>query len=86
MQLQRFILNFNIGLQALFQNRFRAVLTSLGIILGVASVIAMLAIGKGAEKEILEQIKEVGSNNVIIKSKTPDQSKKDQDESADASG
>ncbi len=86
MQLQRFILNFNIGLQALFQNRFRAVLTSLGIIFGVASVIAMLAIGKGAEKEILEQIKEVGSNNVIIKSKTPDQSKKDQDESADASG
>ena len=86
MQLQRFILNFNIGLQALFQNRFRAILTSLGIIFGVASVIAMLAIGKGAAKEILEQIKEVGSNNVIIKSKTPDQSKKDQDESADASG
>lgn len=76
MKLQRFLFNFNIGIQALLNNRFRAVLTSLGIIFGVASVIAMLAIGKGAEKEILEQIKQVGSNNVIIRSKMPDQKSK----------
>lgn len=78
MKLQRFLFNFNIGIQALLNNRFRAVLTSLGIIFGVASVIAMLAIGKGAEKEILEQIKQVGSNNIIIKSKTPEQKAKDE--------
>lgn len=70
MKLQRIVFNFKIGIEALIQNKFRAVLTSLGIIFGVASVIAMLAIGKGAEKEILEQIKQVGSNNVIIKAKT----------------
>ena len=63
----------------MFQNRMRAILTSLGIIFGVASVIAMLAIGKGAEKEILEQIKQVGSNNVIIKSRMDDQSRKNDD-------
>ncbi len=79
MRLQRVIFNFDIGIRALFQNRFRAILTSLGIIFGVASVIAMLAIGKGAEKEILEQIKQVGSNNVIIKSKMEDQSRKNGD-------
>ena len=84
MKLQRVLFNFNIGIRALVQNRFRAMLTSLGIIFGVASVIAMLAIGKGAEKEILEQIKQVGSNNVIIKSKTEDQSQKSSNN--DASG
>lgn len=83
MKLKRFFFNFNIGIQALLNNRFRAILTSLGIIFGVASVIAMLAIGKGAEKEILEQIKQVGSNNVIIKSQMPDQkSKNDGDQSS----
>lgn len=79
MRFQRFVFNFNIGIQALLQNRFRAILTSLGIIFGVGSVIAMLAIGKGAEKEILEQIKQVGSNNVIIKSKGADQQSKSDD-------
>jgi putative ABC transport system permease protein len=59
--------NFLIALEAIFQNKLRAVLTSLGIIFGVASVIAMLAIGKGAEQEILEKIKLLGTNNIIIK-------------------
>jgi putative ABC transport system permease protein len=45
---------------------FRSVLTALGIIFGVAAVIAMLAIGNGARQEILEQIKLVGLNNIII--------------------
>lgn len=42
-------------------------LTSLGIIFGVASVIAMLAIGRGAQEEVLNQMKLLGTNNVIIK-------------------
>ncbi len=65
--MDRFYFNFKIALEALIANRFRAILTSLGIIFGVAAVIAMLAIGAGTEREILEQIKQIGSNNIIIK-------------------
>jgi len=54
------------ALVAVGHNRLRASLTSLGILFGVASVIAMLAIGKGAEREILEQMRLLGSNNVVI--------------------
>ena len=54
------------AVEAVSHNTLRAALTSLGILFGVASVIAMLAIGKGAEQEILEQMKLLGSNNVII--------------------
>ncbi len=54
------------ALEAVRHNRLRAGLTSLGILFGVASVIAMLAIGKGAEREILEQMVLLGANNVII--------------------
>ena len=59
--------NFRIAAEAIFQNKVRSILTSLGIIFGVASVIAMLAIGSGAENEILEKMKLLGTNNIIIK-------------------
>ncbi len=52
--------------EAVANNKLRAGLTSLGILFGVASVISMLAIGKGAEQEILEQMRLLGSNNVVI--------------------
>jgi len=54
------------ALEAVGHNKLRAALTSLGILFGVASVIAMLAIGKGAETEILEQMRLLGSNSIII--------------------
>jgi putative ABC transport system permease protein len=54
------------AVDAVAHNKLRAGLTSLGILFGVASVIAMLAIGKGAEQEILEQMRLLGSNNIII--------------------
>jgi putative ABC transport system permease protein len=54
------------ALEAVGHNKLRAGLTSLGILFGVASVIAMLAIGKGAEQEILEQMRLLGTNNYII--------------------
>ncbi len=54
------------GVEAIFANRVKSFLTALGIIFGVAAVISMLAIGNGAEQEILEQIKLVGVNNIII--------------------
>src|SRR6056297_1152551 len=44
----------------------RSFLTSLGIIFGVASVIAMLAIGRGAQQEVLQQMQLLGTNNVIV--------------------
>jgi putative ABC transport system permease protein len=74
--MERWLINFFMGLEALNANKFRAMLTSLGIIFGVGAVIAMLAIGAGAEKEILEQIKLVGSNNIILKAIPPDPNKK----------
>lgn len=77
--MERLILNWKMGLESLGTNRFRALLTSLGIIFGVAAVIAMLAIGAGAEKEILEQIKLVGSNNIIIKALPPDPARKQEE-------
>jgi putative ABC transport system permease protein len=54
------------AVEAVGHNKLRAALTSLGILFGVASVIAMLAIGKGAESEILAQMKLLGSNNVMV--------------------
>jgi putative ABC transport system permease protein len=55
-----------IAAEAVAHNKLRASLTSLGILFGVASVIAMLAIGNGAEHEILEQMKLLGANNIVI--------------------
>src|SRR5215216_1838428 len=52
--------------EAVGHNKLRAGLTSLGILFGVASVIAMLAIGNGAEQEILAQMKLLGANNVVV--------------------
>jgi len=58
--------NFYIALEAVIANKVRSLLTALGIIFGVAAVIAMLAIGNGAQQEILEQIKLVGVNNIVV--------------------
>ena len=60
------IFSIRTAVEAVGQNTLRAALTSLGILFGVASVIAMLAIGRGAEQEILEQMRLLGSNSVII--------------------
>lgn len=57
---------FKIALRALANNKLRAFLTMLGIIIGVASVITMLAIGQGSKKSIQEQISEMGSNMIMI--------------------
>lgn len=59
--------NFYIALEAVFSHKLRSLLTALGIIFGVAAVIAMMAIGAGAQKEILDQMKLVGVNNIVIK-------------------
>jgi len=64
---EKYFYNLNIAMEAVVANRFRSVLTALGIIFGVAAVIAMLAIGNGARQEILDQMQMVGVNNIIIR-------------------
>ncbi len=63
---QRYLHDILIGIEAIQTNKIKSLLTALGIIFGVAAVISMLAIGNGAEQEILEQIKMVGVNNIIV--------------------
>lgn len=65
--LQKVLMNLFIAVEAVIANRLRSVLTALGIIFGVAAVIAMLAIGNGAQQEIIEQMKLVGVNNIVIR-------------------
>ena len=57
---------FKIALRALANNKLRSFLTMLGIIIGVASVITMLAIGQGSKRSIQAQISEMGSNMIMI--------------------
>lgn len=78
---ERHAYNLQIALEAVIANRFRSILTALGIIFGVAAVIAMLAIGSGAQQEILEQIKLVGVNNIIILPRPVEETQREQEES-----
>ena len=59
---------FNIAFRALRRNKMRSVLTALGIIIGVAAVIAMVGIGNGAKAQVEAQIASLGQNVIIISS------------------
>lgn len=61
---------FNIALRAVKANKMRSILTSLGIIIGVAAVIVMLAIGNGAQLTIQNEMKSMGTNLIMIRSGT----------------
>jgi len=60
-----------LGMKSLWMHKLRSLLTAMGIVFGVASVIAMLAIGEGASHEAQEQIKKLGSQNIILQSMKP---------------
>ncbi|MGA1976901.1 MAG: ABC transporter permease [Bacteroidales bacterium] len=62
----RYFHDIEIAIESIISNKLKSMLTALGIIFGVAAVIAMLAIGKGAKQEIMEQMKMVGVNNILI--------------------
>lgn len=64
--MERYFQILSISLEAVANNKFRSILTALGIIFGVGAVIAMMAIGNGARQDILQQIKLVGVNNIVI--------------------
>lgn len=70
--------SFWYALKSLYQHRLRTLLTMLGVIFGVAAVIAMLSIGKGAEQEAVEQIAAFGINNVRIYAKELNEEQKQQ--------
>jgi len=65
-----------LGIKSLWLHRLRSLLTVLGIVFGVCSVIAMLAIGEGASFEAQEQIKNLGSQNIILRSTKPPEEQK----------
>lgn len=60
-----------LGSKSLWMHKLRSTLTALGIIFGVSSVIAMLAIGEGASRDAQEKIAQLGSHNIIIKTVDP---------------
>ncbi len=63
--------NIKLGVKNLLLHKLRSMLTMLGLVFGVGSVIAMLAIGEGASEEALSQIRKLGSRNIIISSQKP---------------
>ncbi len=72
----QFVITVRLGIKSLKLHKLRSALTMLGIIFGVCSVIAMLAIGEGASYEAQEAIKRLGSNNILIRSlKPPEQAR-----------
>src|SRR6476659_9308772 len=63
-----------LGLKNLRLHKLRSLLTALGIIFGVAAVIVMVAIGEGSKQRALEQLKQLGARNILVRSKKPPES------------
>ena len=72
MKNNRLLRNIRLGIKTLMLHKLRSLLTMLGVVFGVGSVIAMLAVGEGASREALEQIRRLGSHNIIIDGPRPD--------------
>ncbi len=83
--MDRILFNFVLALEGVNANKLRSFLTALGIIFGVSAVIAMLAIGSGAKQSILEQMRLIGTNNIVINSVVPS-SEEGQDSSQASEG
>ena len=81
---QQYYHDVEIALECIRGNKLKSFLTALGIVFGVAAVISMMAIGNGAKQEILEQIKQVGVNNIILSPIDPDAQKEEGDSEGEA--
>ncbi len=68
---KRLLRDIRLGINTLLLHKLRSSLTMLGIVFGVGSVVAMLAIGEGASQEALEHIRKLGSRNIIIRALKP---------------
>jgi len=80
---ERYLHDVIIAMESILANKLKSILTGLGIIFGVAAVISMMAIGNGAQKEILDQIKMVGVNNIVV---TPIVSPEDEEDESSNTG
>ncbi len=81
--MKRYLFNFYLAIEGINANKLRSFLTALGIIFGVAAVIAMLAIGSGAKQAILEQMKLIGTNNIVLTAKMPGQGDEEEEEQSE---
>jgi len=63
--------NVQLGIKNLWRHRMRSMLTMLGVVFGVASVVAMLAVGEGASAQAMDQIRRLGSNNILLSAIKP---------------
>ncbi len=75
MKRSRIARNIHLGIKNLMLHKLRSFLTTLGVVFGVGSVIAMLAVGEGAGRQALEQIRKLGSHNIIVTSVKPSESR-----------
>jgi putative ABC transport system permease protein len=71
MRHSRIVRNVRLGIKNLLVHKLRSFLTVLGVVFGVGSVIAMLAVGEGASQQALEQIRKLGSTNIILTAQKP---------------
>jgi putative ABC transport system permease protein len=71
MPLARFLHIFRLGLRNTLLHRLRSFLTLLGIVLGVGSVVIMLAVGEALKYEVIQQLKDLGATNIIVRSVKP---------------
>ena len=67
----RILRNIQLGIKTLLLHKLRSFLTMLGVVFGVGSVVAMLAVGEGASAQALEQIRKLGSHNILVSSVKP---------------
>ena len=67
----RLLQDIQLGIKNLLLHKLRSFLTMLGLVFGVGSVIAMLAVGEGASEKALEQIRKLGSRNIIVTAMKP---------------
>jgi len=75
----RLLFLLTIAVESVLVNKLRGFLTALGVVFGVAAVIAMLAIGSGAKKFILDQMRLIGTNNIVFTHQSPEDNKGNQD-------
>ena len=74
MNLNFFIETLSLGIKNIYLHKLRSLLTTMGIIIGVAAVIIMVAIGEGTKQAALEQVRQLGANNVLVRSIVPPES------------
>ena len=67
----RAIRNVQLGVKTLILHKLRSLLTVLGVVFGVGSVIAMLSIGEGASHEAMQQLEKLGNKNILLMAAKP---------------